>query len=103
MSKTERWRNEVFRKKDLVYHRDGGVCRFCGEIVPYPGDLAHIIPQTKSKAAMYGGEVIHHSYNLALVCSRRPRCNDGMSIGYDPEGEKELVGSIEQAIKKGIE
>ena len=85
--------------RDAIYRRDHGVCRFCGNPVVYPGELAHRIPQTISNLRKYGKRRVHHPLNLALVCLRKPRCNDGMMIGYDPEAEAELIKSIDNNLE----
>lgn len=76
----------------LVYRRDRGRCSHCGKPVPWPGQLAHRISQSKAMLRKYGKEVIHHPLNLKLVCSLH--CNDLVSISNHPVAEKELVERI---------
>jgi len=91
---TERERFALADLRSEVYVRDRGCCRYCGKPVPFPGELAHRIPQTKVNLKKYGKDVIHHKNNLALVCYRSSRCNDGMMIGNDKEETTKLLFSI---------
>lgn len=79
-------------KRILVYRRDKGRCRHCGKPVAWPGQLAHLIPQSKAMLRRYGKEVIHHPLNLALVCGLA--CNDAVSISNHLVAENELVKRI---------
>jgi hypothetical protein len=65
-------------QKSERYYQVGGRCENCGRSMPFPGQWAHKIPQNVHFTKMLGLEVIHHEYNLALVCSLK--CNDAMSI-----------------------
>jgi hypothetical protein len=75
-----------------VYEDAHGQCRVCGKSVPWPGQLAHRIPQSRDMLKKYGARVIHNRLNLALVCGLG--CNDRMSISNHPIVERDLVSSI---------
>jgi 5-methylcytosine-specific restriction endonuclease McrA len=92
MSRAERKTYQIAELKDYIYKRDGGICQHCGRQVPYPGQLAHLIPQTKSKIKRYGTHVIHHPGNLKLACSLR--CNNALQVSNDPIAEKKIVQGI---------
>ena len=77
---TEREGFNLAELRRVVYTRERGVCQACGEAVPFPGELAHRIAQSKMNLEKYGKRIIHHPSNLALVCRGKPCCNDRMSI-----------------------
>jgi len=80
-------------KKKIIAERR--VCEVCGK----PGtQLAHRIPQTKYNLQYYGGEIIHHEKNLALVCSLE--CNSQVNISQYPVLVRALVRDIEKTIRK---
>lgn len=91
---TEREAFNLAETREEVYLRDRGRCRYCGKPVPFPGELAHRIPQTKANLKKYGPEVIHHPGNLALVCLRSTSCNDGMMVGRNKQEEEKVLSSI---------
>jgi 5-methylcytosine-specific restriction endonuclease McrA len=97
---TGREQLELADIREYVYKRDGGKCRKCGKRVPFPGELAHRIPQSKDFLAVLGEEIIYHPLNMALVCMRRDKCNSGMSIRNKPAACRELVAEIKKAIVK---
>lgn len=99
---TEKEQFELAQLKEQIYIRDKGICQYCGNPVVFPGELAHRIPQTKANIKKFGKRVIHHSYNLALVCPGKPRCNDGVMIGQDLLEEHKLLARIAKALRKGI-
>ena len=79
MSETEKLSDDVERTRDIVYYRDRGICRHCGQPVAWPGELAHMVPKTERTIARWGESVINHPDNLALTCPGK--CNDAMMIG----------------------
>jgi hypothetical protein len=84
--------------KAYVYARDRGRCRNCGKPVPWPGQSAHCIPQSRAMLKKYGARVIHHPLNQKLVCGLA--CNDAVSISNHPVKERELVILIQEDLEK---
>jgi hypothetical protein len=81
----------------MIYARDHGICRTCGESVAFEeGQRAHRIAQSGTNLNKYGGFIIHHPMNLALT--HAGACNDAQNIGNRDEEVRELVSAIEQAI-----
>ena len=81
----------------LVYRRAGGRCHVCKTRVPWPGQLAHKIPQSKVMMKKYGRAVIHHPLNMELVCGLY--CNDRVSISNHPVAIAELVTKIRRELE----
>lgn len=87
MKKLHRAANNGLRK--LVYERDAGRCRYCGEAVPFKAPLDHIIPYS------IGGKTEFEN----LVVSCRP-CNSEKS-GRTPEQAGMKLRAIPK--KKSVE
>lgn len=98
--KAERRSFTISEMKDYIYHRDGGTCRNCGRDVRYPGQLAHLIPQSQANIEKYGEEVIHHEENMKLVCSLQ--CNNALQITNRPEAISNLVFFIRYRNQKEV-
>lgn len=84
--------------RTAVYTLARGKCWVCRKPVPWPGQLAHRIPQSRAMLRRYGVAVIHHPINLRLVCGLA--CNDAVSISNHPVQERELVRRIEYEIRR---
>jgi len=54
VSKVERTSFDISEAKELVYYRDRGICRACGQRVEYPGECAHIVARSRANANRYG-------------------------------------------------
>lgn len=83
--------------KAKVYYDAGGRCEVCGRTVPWPGQLAHRIPQSGVMLTKYSDRIIHHRLNLALVCGLG--CNDRVSISNHPIAEQNLASNIHRALE----
>lgn len=97
---TERQRFDMQEQRQEIYKRDGYTCQTCGGSIYRWGtpQLAHRISQGVANVKRYGKEVIHHSENLASVCSLR--CNDAMNIGHKTKEADALAEKIRQEISK---
>jgi 5-methylcytosine-specific restriction endonuclease McrA len=74
---TERERFDYQENRIRLMVERGCKCEVCGKPLHLGNlQLAHRIPATKGYLKMYGKEVIHHTLNLATVCSLR--CNDAV-------------------------
>lgn len=93
---TERESFQVSEAKERIYNLQGGLCAVCRHPVPFPGQLAHRIPQTKANLKKFGKRVIHHERNMLMVCSLK--CNSAVNIGGDPMMTEWLVGNITDSL-----
>ena len=90
---------DVYEERLYIYHRDGGVCRFCNEPVSiHEFQVSHIIANAKWARKKYGSEVIDHPMNKA--CTHAGRCNDGMLITFKTKQADELADKIKREIGK---
>ena len=89
--------NEAEKEQRLIaLASSGGVCEVCGKpLTPSTWQGAHRIANTKANRKKYGGFVIDHPLNIAIVCSLA--CNQSCNIGFNPGACLEL---IEQIVKK---
>lgn len=98
---TERQRLEANENKLRLLSERGWICEVCGKPLSLCiAQLAHRIPKTKFYLKKYGKDVMHHSFNLACVCSLR--CNS--QVLCDPatrpvEAER-LLNEIYEDLKK---
>ena len=97
---TERQRFDMQEQRQEIFRRDEYTCQTCGESIYRFGNpqLAHKIGQGVANVKRYGKEVIHHSENMASVCSLR--CNDAMNIGQKTKQADALAEKIKQEINK---
>ena len=95
MSRAERQRFRIAETKERVFERDNWTCQVCGRpVTPENGQLAHIIPQTKTMVRKYGREIVHDDLNLMTTCSLA--CNDRVSAGNQPR----LIEQLAEAIRE---
>ena len=95
---TDRERFEASEQKLALIERAGGMCEVCGASLTHP-QIAHRIPKFKRYLKKWGKEVIHHPFNLAIVCSLR--CNSAVLL--DPATRPIEAEQLIQRILENIE
>lgn len=95
---TDRERLDAWEQKLALIERAGGVCEVCGASLTHP-QIAHRIPKFKRYLKKWGKEVIHHPFNLAIVCSLR--CNSAVLL--DPATRPIEAEQLIQRILENIE
>jgi len=98
---TERERFEYQENRIRLMIDRGCKCEVCGKPLTSSSlQLAHRIPKTKGYLKKYGKEVIHHTLNLATVCSLK--CNDAVLLDpkTHPIEAQELIRKIKDALGK---
>jgi len=82
--------------KEMIYFDRDGKCEVCGKTIPFnEAQLAHRICKSKMNLAKYGRDIIHHPYNMALVCSLS--CNAKVNIGGNPGKILDVLSQIIEA------
>ena len=87
--------------KIYLLAKNGGRCEVCHQPLALSDcQLAHRIPQTKYNLKTYGKNVMHHEYNLAVVCSLR--CNSAvlLNIATHPIEAAQLIDRIREDLKE---
>ena len=80
-------------KKEMIYFDRDGRCEVCHKLIKFnEAQLAHRIPKSKMNLAKYGVDIIHHPYNMALVCSLS--CNAKVNIGSNPGKILDVLSDI---------
>ena len=98
----ERDKIDAIEKKQQIIAERGFRCEVCGKPVSYQtAQLAHIVPSTKSYLQRYGGDIIHHPLNLAVVCSLK--CNSAVLLDpkTHPIESAELIAKIKEELHDG--
>jgi hypothetical protein len=95
---TDRERLDAWEQKLALIEQAGGVCEVCGASLTHP-QIAHRIPKFKRYLKKWGKEVIHHPFNLAIVCSLR--CNSAVLL--DPATRPIEAEQLIQRILENIE
>ena len=98
MNANERIRAEELKREFIAVSQYR--CQVCGGIMKLP-QLAHRIPKRKCYLKKYGRQVIHHRFNLAVVCSLK--CNAAVLLdpATHPIEAAELIKKIREDLRNG--
>lgn len=92
-------RERIEAQKRRVWFLQRGRCYVCGKNLREPWDMAHRIPKHDKYLKKYGGEVIHHRFNIRGTC--RGACNDAVLLdpATHPVEAGELIAEIMEDLK----
>jgi 5-methylcytosine-specific restriction endonuclease McrA len=93
-------KHDAYEQKLSMYNKAHGRCEVCGKRVTFAeSQCAHRIPKTKNYLEMYGPDIIHHPFNLAITCEK---CNQKVLIkpATQPVKASELLHKIYNDLKR---